>query len=1110
MVGIELAGFGTQADVQQAAVVVIQDAVVRLQCESAAACAQVQQLRTQLQRLRHLVMQQRSQDGEVVGQLGQGRLQRRAGTLPRQLGPLARRLHPRQQGGQWRTSGAGRSRMHQIRHRSKPLQRLQLGQQRLQPHGRPFQRAFQRSVRLGLQRCCLFAGTRHHQQVAGAVAAVHRRDIARRQHSQRARVIPVVEMACVARHALQRRQGGPQPRHQIRTADEADLARAGQHQQVHADVGRRRAVRHHLEGLHLHVVRRQEVVFLAHMPVIEAPGVMRQLEQVAALLLGDAFAARPRTQAADHRHPHRHQRPQQQQGQQRQPVHRPACQMRAHGSHQQHACHQHGGLVLAQQRRQVGAHRGLRGCRRHPFQQQPARYQLPVQRAQHGIAIQHGLIQQRGQMPQRRHQRPAQILEAFRKEVAQGNVVAVWREAGQRAEQRAAAIGRQHSDQGPVERQRLRECHPQQQQRRERRHHGTAQVVRHLPVVDQRHALAPEQADQRQQLPVAARPAVQTRCGHVGMHGRVLDKGHVAHAGAAQQGTFQQVMAQHMLRRQLAAQHRVRGLHVEQALAGEGALPEHVLVDLGTGRAVRIHPEAAGKQAVEPGAGFGRRHRRGNARLQDAVTTTDETRARLDARLVQRMRGNRHQFAQAARRHVGIAVQRDEVAHARRHAREFAQIDERSRQGFGRFGQRLHQLLQLAALTFPADVALLRIAPFARAMQHQKAQRAPRLHRIALVQLGDTGTGKGQRSIIALHRLRGGIGKIGQQGKLRMRLGVGQMVLLQLDQQLTCALLAGQHAGNHHQRLVRLRNALAQGHAVQHRWLHRLADQAVDQRHHGFAQRRQQQVGRHGPDPAMDIRPLVAQIHHTQRQPARDQHHRQQIGPGIPAPSHRAGTCRETPRRQAEGLAQLRFALAAPPVGRCHQRVIRPFALRRQVHQRLRHLGLRPARLARKPLDGMQGAVLRGQALRHVLRAGRHDAHDGVVAGKQLAPVHLVDLAQRGDRVADALLVLGQRGLMARFGRRRILQPHLEPGMQLPAVVVREVFLALLHLQQKGFFHAEAAEALFQLVELADGALLLRAIEPAVGRITRRLQCRRAQRQPRQVFQQHHAQRGRK
>ena len=82
--------------------------------------------------------------------------------------------------------------------------------------------------------------------------------------------------------------------------------------------------------------------------------------------------------------------------------------------------------------------------------------------------------------------------------------------------------------------------------------------------------------------------------------------------------------------------------------------------------------------------------------------------------------------------------------------------------------------------------------------------------------------------------------------------------------------------------------------------------------------------------------------------------------------------------------------------------------------------------------------------------------------------------------------------------------------MQLPAVVVREIFLALLHLQQKGFFHAEAAEALIQLVELADGALLLRAIEPAVGRITRRLQCRRAQRQPRQVFQQHHAQRGRK
>ena len=82
--------------------------------------------------------------------------------------------------------------------------------------------------------------------------------------------------------------------------------------------------------------------------------------------------------------------------------------------------------------------------------------------------------------------------------------------------------------------------------------------------------------------------------------------------------------------------------------------------------------------------------------------------------------------------------------------------------------------------------------------------------------------------------------------------------------------------------------------------------------------------------------------------------------------------------------------------------------------------------------------------------------------------------------------------------------------MQLTAVLIGEFFLALLHLQQEGFFHPELAEVPLQVIELADGALRLRAVEPAVRGITRSLQCRRAQGQPCQVFQQHHTQGGRK
>ena len=64
-------------------------------------------------------------------------------------------------------------------------------------------------------------------------------------------------------------------------------------------------------------------------------------------------------------------------------------------------------------------------------------------------------------------------------------------------------------------------------------------------------------------------------------------------------------MAEHLAFGQAAAQHRMHGLHMQQALAGEGALTEHILVNLGAGRAVRINPAAPGKQHVEQ-RGFGR------------------------------------------------------------------------------------------------------------------------------------------------------------------------------------------------------------------------------------------------------------------------------------------------------------------------------------------------------------------------------------------------------------------------------------------------------------------------------------------------------------------------
>ena len=104
-------------------------------------------------------------------------------------------------------------------------------------------------------------------------------------------------------------------------------------------------------------------------------------------------------------------------------------------------------------------------------------------------------------------------------------------------------------------------------------------------------------AQERQQLPVAARPAVHARGGDVGVERLVLDHGDVGDRGAARDRAFEQVVAQHAALGQPAAEHGVHRLHVQQALAGEGAFAEDVLVDLGARRAVGVDAAAGPRTA---------------------------------------------------------------------------------------------------------------------------------------------------------------------------------------------------------------------------------------------------------------------------------------------------------------------------------------------------------------------------------------------------------------------------------------------------------------------------------------------------------------------------------
>jgi hypothetical protein len=420
---------------------------------------------------------------------------------------------------------------------------------------------------------------------------------------------------------------------------------------------------------------------------------------------------------------------------------------------------------------------------------------------------------QHGQVPQRARGGAAQLDGGLAVKALQRDAVACRRAGGERTHQRPGAERRGDGDEGPARCQAQAQPRRDQQQQRGRRHEAAAQVVQHLPDVDGAQAPASRVADEGQQLPVATRPAVDARGGHVGMHGRGLDERHVADAGAAHQRALQQVVAEHLALGQAVGQHLRGGLHVDQALAGGAALVEEVLVDLGAGGAVRVQPRLAGEQAVEPGAvhrgaAGGGGQRRGDARLQHAVAVHDGDGAigrGGHARAVQWMGGDGRELAQRAGRQRGVAVQRDDVADARGRRGQLTQVDEAVGQGLGRRagcrrGQQRNERLGLAALAFPADPALLGLAPAALAVQQQEARQAAAGRAVARVQRLDAGLRLCHQPVILRQLLGLGVAEVAEQRELGLGLQVGEVVALQLGQQRRDALGPRQHAGNDDQR----------------------------------------------------------------------------------------------------------------------------------------------------------------------------------------------------------------------------------------------------------------------------------------------------------------------
>ena len=89
------------------------------------------------------------------------------------------------------------------------------------------------------------------------------------------------------------------------------------------------------------------------------------------------------------------------------------------------------------------------------------------------------------------------------------------------------------------------------------------------------------------------------------------------------------------------------------------------------------------------------------------------------------------------------------------------------------------QLVELAALPLPADPLAFLLVPETPAVQQQEARPASGRTLVACVETLDALGQRGNELVVAGHALAGRVRPVGQQGKVEMTFGIGQVVHLE-------------------------------------------------------------------------------------------------------------------------------------------------------------------------------------------------------------------------------------------------------------------------------------------------------------------------------------------
>ena len=344
-----------------------------------------------------------------------------------------------------------------------------------------------------------------------------------------------------------------------------------------------------------------------------------------------------------------------------------------------------------------------------------------------------------------------------------------------------------------------------------------AKVVENLPAADQGQMVALDSAGRRhpweqppEDLPVAAHPSALSTS--VGQHrrGKIVHDFQVGDQRDSGVQPFEQIVREEGVLGHAAVERRLEGVDVIEALAGEEAFLEQILIGVRHRGGIRVD---AGVTGVDPrkDRARGARHRDADPGLQDAVAFRHPSRRAVDLRLIERVKRDADQGLGGVARQLRVGVERDAVPHVGQNRQVASGV---SKSGVAGAAKQAVELLDLPALALPSHPHPFLLVPLAIAMEQVEAAAA--VAGVAMVQGVDARSRGGQNVGVVRPVLGEGVGEVAEQREVNARIEVAERLNLEVREQLVDRAHAAEQGRHDHHRAAILGHAAVEFETREH------------------------------------------------------------------------------------------------------------------------------------------------------------------------------------------------------------------------------------------------------------------------------------------------------